>query len=58
METTNAMTCLSFDDPHENNCIQVIQAEFSQTYYKTFNRSLEFRLVYSYTDVSLTSYLI
>lgn len=48
------MTCLSFDDPREENCIQVIQAEFSQTYYKTFNRSLEFRLVYSYTDVNFT----
>ena len=47
------MTCLSFDDDtRENNCIQVIQASFSQIYYKTFNHSLEYRLIYSYSDVT------
>ena len=51
----NAMTCLSSDDEREKNCIQVIQAEFNQIYYKTFNRSLEFRLIYSYSDVSYSN---
>lgn len=52
VQPSNAMTCLSSDDTRENNCVQVIQASFSQTYSKTFNSSLEFRLIYSYSDVS------
>ncbi|XP_032780341.2 SID1 transmembrane family member 1 isoform X3 [Daphnia magna] len=50
VQPSNAMTCLSSDDTRENNCVQVIQASFSQTYSKTFNSSLEFRLIYSYSD--------
>ncbi|XP_046437475.1 SID1 transmembrane family member 1-like isoform X6 [Daphnia pulex] len=49
---SNAMTCLSsVDDRRENNCIEVIQASFSQIYDKTLNHSLEYRLIYSYSDL-------
>ncbi|EFX71250.1 hypothetical protein DAPPUDRAFT_111953 [Daphnia pulex] len=49
---SNAMTCLpSGDDRRENNCIEVIQASFSRIYDKTLNHSLEYRLIYSYSDL-------
>ena len=51
------MTCFPSVETHENNCIQIIQADFSKIYYKAFNRSLELRLIYSYTDVSIIASL-
>lgn len=58
-EQRNAMTCLTPEGTRDdsNNCIQVIQAKFNRPYQKVFNNSLEFRLIYSYTDVIITSYI-
>jgi len=53
------MTCLTPEGTRDdsNNCIQVIQAKFNRPYQKVFNNSLEFRLIYSYTDVIITYYI-
>lgn len=51
----NPVTCFSTGQKSENKCIQVIQARFSEVYHKTFNSTLEFRLIYTYPDVSHVS---
>ena len=49
-------TCFSDDKSQVHNCIQVIQAQLNQPYQREFNRSLEFRFVYSYNNVSAISF--
>ena len=48
-------TCFSDDKSQVSNCIQVNQAQLNQPYHRQFNRSLEFRFIYSYNDVSESS---
>lgn len=52
----NPLTCFLTDQSGEDKCIQVIQAQFDWVYNITLNSTLEFRLIYTFSDVSHVSF--